>query len=792
MSSVSNATGERRRASCVGTALVLVLLGCSSSKPSGGASANGGAASSTGGAASSGSGGLAGDASAGDGSSDSAFAAPSACKVTSRAIPADAFLVPLAERANLQALLDAHQNVRLEAGDYAKGGPAQLTLASGHGLYGNGHSDLPLVVVPAGTTGATVSSLHGPIRFDAAAGKVTRDNCFQHLAASVTGTDVSLEQNEFLDFHDSSLSFDTQGEGFMRNNRFIRMMLHGGGDVVVRLVGDATHRSYGNVILWLNALGAPLDTIVGEHQRDLTIVGADGESYGTAAAGAKAMYYTRDVESLRIHTASGRVITPAFDLGATELTLSNAYTSTTGAAPNLTLQSDLDRAALFAAPKVDVDGAAATSVRLEGLGDLKPPTLLLDGKAWTTPLADAAGSAVKNLLAPERAGRPWARPVLPPIPDPAGATWTEGLAEQPDDAPMLQQMLDTKHIVELEGRAYYLGSALALGPNDGLIGQGADRTVLIAKTPTNDLLTTKLDITTTVVSFSPTLVDLTLQGGQNGLNVNQPGTQMTISYIDHVTFRNMSGAGIFADHAYGVDNNMFSYVNFYACGSGYKTRTATTSGFDDKTLDLGYTDKTVFYRSQFVSCGIGVDIVGRRQNNLNLTFESSFRENTEAAFHSEPDASTIIASCEFIENHGDPVIETDATVINSYFRAGADGLSMLGPRGTVEGSTFERGASSTASVLSTKLRGDARDAPVFYLSNSHSELPLGAIDSSEIIALLVANQLEADAALDSAVVLNAYDTKGTPAMGDDAHALLKLLSGTQAAPGSQLLFEDAR
>jgi hypothetical protein len=777
----------------VAAALVLLLLGCSSNDPNEAQHAGGGS-SSNGGAPSSGGGGIAGDVSAGaagHGSMGADFAAPSACKVASRAIPTDAFLVPLAERANLQALLDAHENVRFETGNYATGGPASVTLASGHGLYGNGHSDLPQIVVPAGTTGATVSSLHGPIRFDAAAGKVTADNCFQHLATSVTGKDVALEQNEFLDFHDSSLSFDTQGDGFMRNNRFVRMMLHGGGDVVVRLVGDASHRSYGNVVLWLNALGAPLDTIVGEHQRDLTIVGADGESYGTAAAGAKAMYYTRDIESLRIHTASGRVITPAFDLGATALTMFNAYTSTTGTAPNFTLQPEVDRAALFASPKVDLDAATSPAVRFEGLGDLKPPTLMLNGAAWTTPLPNGVTSAVQSLVAPERSGRPWARPALPPIPDPAGPTWAEGLADQPDDAPMLQQLLDTKHIVELESRAYYLGSALALGPNDGLIGQGADRTVLIAKVPTNDVLTTKLEVTTMVVSFSPTLVDLTLQGGKNGLNVNQPGTQMTISYIDHVTFRNMSGAGIFADHAYGVDNNMFSYVNFYACGSGYKTRTATSSTFDDKTLDLGYTDKTVFYRSQFVACGVGVDIVGRRQNNLNLTFESSFRENTKAAFHSEPDASTIIASSEFIDNHGDPVIETDTTLINSYFRAGTDGLSMLGPSGTVEGTTFERGAASAATVLSTKLRGDARNAPVFYLSNSHSELPLGPIDSSEIIALLVANDLEADAPLQHAIVLNAYDTKGTPAMGDDTHELLGLLQGVNAAPGSQLLFEDA-
>ena len=89
-------------------------------------------------------------------------------------------------------------------------------------------------------------------------------------------------------------------------------------------------------------------------------------------------------------------------------------------------------------------------------------------------------------------GRPWARPSLPPIPDPAGPMWNANLAAQADDAPMLQNLIDTQHVVQLEPRAYYLGSALKLGASDGLVGSGADKTVLIAKVATNDLITTAL------------------------------------------------------------------------------------------------------------------------------------------------------------------------------------------------------------------------------------------------------------------------------------------------------------
>jgi hypothetical protein len=373
-------------------ALVASSVGCSSNEPATGAvghpSAGDGGTSGAGpsGAGAPGDTGTSGTGGPSEGGASGAAndVARSACKVTAQAIPADAFLVPLAERAKLQALLDAHASVRLEGGDYAKGGPAQVTLASDHGIYGNGQSSLPLVVVPAGTNGAVLSGTNGPVRFDVGGDQVTRDNCFQHLSSSVTGDGVSLERNEFLDFHESSLSFDTHAAGFLRNNRFVRLMLHGGADAAIRLVGDAAHESYGNVVFWLNALGAPLDTIVAEHQRDFTVVGADGESYGAAAPGAKAMFYTRDVESLRIHTASGRVITPAFDLGATDLSIFNAYTSTTGPDSNFVLQPGVARAGLFASPKVEGTNAPTLGVERSwqpATVRLEPRRISVDGGA---------------------------------------------------------------------------------------------------------------------------------------------------------------------------------------------------------------------------------------------------------------------------------------------------------------------------------------------------------------------------------------------------------------------------
>src|SRR5260221_13304226 len=85
--------------------------------------------------------------------------ARSACPVRDRAIPAGSFLVHATDRTNLQALMDAHTNVFLEAGDYAKGGPTEVRIQSGHGLYAAGKATLPTIVVPAGTSLATVSGV---------------------------------------------------------------------------------------------------------------------------------------------------------------------------------------------------------------------------------------------------------------------------------------------------------------------------------------------------------------------------------------------------------------------------------------------------------------------------------------------------------------------------------------------------------------------------------------------------------------------------------------------------------
>ena len=150
--------------------------------------------------------------------------APSACPVVDRAIPADSFLVHAADRGNLQALMDTHSNVFLEPGDYAKGDrPRSGSKVATASMRRARPPCPPSWFRPAPRSRRSRGC--GQTAVCRQQHAITHDNCFEHISSSVTGNGVSLEHNEFVDFYDSSLSFDTSGGGFLRNNRFIRLLL---------------------------------------------------------------------------------------------------------------------------------------------------------------------------------------------------------------------------------------------------------------------------------------------------------------------------------------------------------------------------------------------------------------------------------------------------------------------------------------------------------------------------------------------------------------------------------------
>jgi hypothetical protein len=93
---------------------------------------------------------------------------------------------------------------------------------------------------------------------------------------------------------------------------------------------------------------------------------------------------------------------------------------------------------------------------------------------------------------------------------------------------------------------------LALGKAHGIIGAGANQTAIIAKNGGIDMIIADGKGASGV---GCQLSDITLQGGLNGIHhVNTTAgtaSQFTNMFLSHVTFRDMSNAGILFENIFG-------------------------------------------------------------------------------------------------------------------------------------------------------------------------------------------------------------------------------------------------
>lgn len=98
-----------------------------------------------------------------------------------------------------------------------------------------------------------------------------------------------------------------------------------------------------------------------------------------------------------------------------------------------------------------------------------------------------------------------------------------------------------------------------------LVGAGPEKTFIFA-----------LDASMSMVvgdglggSTNWNMAGITLAGGTHGIHFEEATmglhAQVTESFLSHVYFANFSGAGIFVDSIYGVDNNLFSHLVFENC-----------------------------------------------------------------------------------------------------------------------------------------------------------------------------------------------------------------------------------
>ncbi len=650
-----------------------------------------------------------------------------------------AHYTPVANRAALQTELNTYKTIRLDPGaDYTAGGVASLVIQSGQKIYGLPGTIVPPIVITPGTHAAVLSRLQtATVTFPASATS-THDNLFLSVQAKGVATGATLENNLFIDWV-GAYAFDDSSSGYFRTNRFIRTHENGVDNPYLRLKGNSSTPSHGNVFLFYNFLTPHGDSTDLSGLTDLTFVGVDAESWSYDDLGSHAVITTAsDVNTLRffvanggdgVHTSTDPAATGYFDIGGGTFLLYNDIADSAHQ-PKLLLESTVGSASLFGVYPQDFG---------TGFQQDNPATALFAANqdvSSVTPVVSSSANAIalRNAVlgtATVATGAvPWEAPVYDAVPDPGGSKWNANLASKKDSTAYIQGLIESQGIAFLPAGTYYISAPLRLKSTQGLIGAGMGSTLIIAKDPSIDMIIGDDHSTAFCSRGMLTLSDLTLEGGANGIHHDPagsgPGAQYSSIYLSHVTFRNMSNAGIFVDSIVGWDNNMIDHVNFIDNATGILQRVSPTYPGGEANGE-SYLDKNLFYQCQFIANGIAVNLPAVRPDNLDIWADSLFSGNTNGAMQLAGNMSPVIANSDFVNNGGAAVLSDDGNnlnVVGSRFTAGALGQAIFGGSVSVEGSTFLEGAQGAASMLSKTAPG----VTSFYNCISQ-DIPIGQIFS---------------------------------------------------------------
>ncbi|MEW6612202.1 MAG: hypothetical protein ACOY5C_06020, partial [Pseudomonadota bacterium] len=408
-----------------------------------------------------------------------------------QAFPENAYELPLSQKNDLQAALNKHRVVRLQPGDYSSAGT--ITLDSCQQLYGvAGSTKLSKVVVKGGTAGAVLSGVQSGLEFPASS-LVTHDNLFQRITGVVTVNGATLENNVFLDLY-GQFKFDNSGGGYMKNNRFVRMTSQGYNPAFVHK-GDPARKTGGNVWVWTNMLSPPGDAMYLDNQTDATFVGIDAESWNYSRQGSKAMLTARSLGSLRVFQVNGgqngnSLMTGIFDVNADEFQLHGTNMGKTGS-PALAFRGQ--RTAMVNLQKLSTDDGAGFRFKAFEGGSADA---LVNGGSIRAALPSAQQDAMRRMYANSgRSGQLWERPTFNAIPDPAGPNWNANLAGQKDSTDYIQNLVNSQGVAKLPAGIYYISRPIKLKGGQGIIGAGADKTAIIAKSPDIDLIVSDARLT---------------------------------------------------------------------------------------------------------------------------------------------------------------------------------------------------------------------------------------------------------------------------------------------------------
>jgi hypothetical protein len=623
----------------------------------------------------------------------------------------------------LQAALEKYKTVRLENADYREEG--LITIRSGYKLFGLPDTKVAGIRVLPGTESAEVGSLWaGTLTFPSGS-MVTKNNVFKRLMyTDVVVEDGVLEDNLFFDLNFTSLRANLN-QGYLKNNRFIKFRSQSVAPQI-SIQGNSDRKSSGNTFIAFNFITPPGEAVNIRGVDDITFVGGDVEAWDYNYSTGKPMLSINDSNRLTIfgiNGGGGR--SPMYFINADSARILGSYINSVTARPHITLGNSLKRSVLAnhdQHPVEDVSGGSSFKVLQEFIHD--QPEFM--GREYLSALPTSGKEALTSLFAD--APGVWTTSSLGIIPDPAGAGWNSGLDSKEDHTSYIQGLIDTQGVALLPAGTYYISAPLKISSKQGLIGAGAGKTVIIAKSPSIDMIvSTERKNGPWFDAIRLVLADLTLQGGRNGVRLSAATagaySQLTDSIISHVTMRNMAHAGIFFDGVYAVDNNIFDRINIVNSSTGFK-QAPSPACIGGENPGISYVDKTFFYESQFVGNNFGFDLPACRANNSIGCIHCLFKDNYTAASRMIGTNSPLFLDVEFRNNGGTDELPTvsnngNMIILNSRFVPGNSKALIGANRVDIEGTIFEEG-NGESKVFSRVEKG--------AVYNSRFNLPLGNIN----------------------------------------------------------------
>ena len=590
----------------------------------------------------------------------------------------NAYLLPLSQKANLQTALNTYGSVRLEQGDYS--GTA-ITMTSNQKLYGHPKLNLtPTITIASGSSNVHIENVIAQDIVFQSGGLISNCTIKTIKYTSLIGTNCTISNNEFTDII-GSIMFDCSVSGYFRNNKIIKHQVQSD-QINLRMKGNSTTPSYGNVHLHTNFLTPLGDTTDINNLQSSTFIGLDSEGWNLTGAGSLAMLYARNMGRMNVTDLGGgngysAEITGAFDVQAENLLFFNKILNV----PAYDLVSNETNVTIFKGEGT-YNRSVGSPVGNNLLGHSPNSNLLTYNSVdQTTTISNPTDiSDIKNTFLTTQY-TPWTRGNYETIPNPTGTNWSTERVGKPDSRAYIQNLIDTDNIAELPEGIFYIGSTLNM-PLDGLhgiIGKGTGKTVIVGLTDDFPLITIPFGSTQNF-----TLAYLTLQGGNAGIYSYGADSQIAFQNLKYISFRNQVNA-IHLYRIFGIDNNFFDHLSFINCGKGL-FQDALKPYVDNTTTS--YIDKTVFYNCQFLNCTTPISMLATRADNLNMWYNCKF-DNGQTALDLSNQNFPLIVNCDFTNFTGTEVIKTNVvSIYNSIFNNNPSNATINSVVTHIEGSQF--------------------------------------------------------------------------------------------------------